>query len=178
MSDWIGIEEAAEYLGISTSNLYSLVQQSRVPGSKLGRIWRFNRVDLDIWIRANKPLNEFFNNAEVDIENNHLIRDPQKEGYLATYNFFSAGGREAIVQLPVGCGKTGLISILPFGIARGRVLVIAPNLTIREELKKNLDITNKRHCFWYKCAVLAPEALTAGPFIAILDGKDANITAS
>ncbi|HLE16853.1 MAG TPA: DEAD/DEAH box helicase family protein [Syntrophales bacterium] len=175
MSDWIGIEEAAEYLGISTSNLYSLVQQSRVPGSKLGRIWRFNRVDLDIWIRANKPLNEFFNNAEVDIENNHLIRDPQKEGYLATYNFFSAGGREAIVQLPVGCGKTGLISILPFGIARGRVLVIAPNLTIREELKKNLDITNKRHCFWYKCAVLAPEALTAGPFIAILDGKDANI---
>jgi len=26
MSDWIGIEEAAEYLGISTSNLYSLVQ--------------------------------------------------------------------------------------------------------------------------------------------------------
>ena len=39
--------------------------------------------------------------------------------------------RSAVVQIPVGCGKTGIIATLPVGISNGRVLVITPNLTIR-----------------------------------------------
>jgi hypothetical protein len=35
-------------------------------------------------------------------------------------------------QIPVGCGKTGLISILPFVVARGRVLVNEQALTESE----------------------------------------------
>ena len=64
---------------------------------------------------------------------------------------------------------------MPFGLAKGRVLVIAPNLTIRDELKKNLDVTNRRSCFWNRRGILPSEVMTAGPYIAILDGKDANI---
>jgi len=41
--------------------------------------------------------------------------------------------------LPTGCGKSGLISILPYGIAEGRVLVIAPQLTILDTLEESLD---------------------------------------
>lgn len=175
MNEWLNSEEAAKYLGISASNLYSLAQQGRIPGNRLGKMWRFNKKDLDAWVRANKPLNEFFISTEAFIEGNSFLRDPQREGYAAAYDFFSKGDYKAIIQLPVGCGKTGLVAILPFGIARGRVLVIAPNRTIREELKKNLDITNKRYCFWNKCEVLSPEVMSAGPYIAVLDGKDANI---
>jgi excisionase family DNA binding protein len=175
MSEWLNAEEAAKYLGIGASNLYSLAQQARLPGNKIGKVWRFSQEDLDSWVRASKPLSEFFLTSEASIENNMFLRDPQKEGYAAAYNYFSAGGSKAIIQLPVGCGKTGLISILPFGIAKGRVLVIAPNLTIREELRKNLDITNRRFCFWHKCNVLDAKAMTAGPYVAVLDGKDANI---
>ncbi|CAN5869474.1 hypothetical protein BH23ACT4_BH23ACT4_16370 [soil metagenome] len=36
------------------------------------------------------------------------------------------------------CGKTGLITLLPFGIADGRVLVIAPTLRIRNQLSDDL----------------------------------------
>ncbi len=175
MPEWLNTEEAAKYLGISPSNLYSLAQQNRIPGNRIGKMWRFDQKELDAWVRTNRPMNEFFLNLGVFIEDNPLLRDPQREGYAAAYDFFSAGGHSAIMQLPVGCGKTGLIAILPCGIARGRVLVIAPNLTIREELRKNLDITNKRFCFWRKCNVLTPETMSAGPFIAVLDGKDANI---
>ncbi|MDP2217495.1 MAG: DEAD/DEAH box helicase family protein [Methanolobus sp.] len=175
MSDWFNAEDAAKYLGISSSNLYSLAQQGRVPSNKIGKVWRFSKTDLNIWLRANKPLTEFFVSAEAFIDDNFLLRDPQREGYSATLDFFSKGGQRAIVQLPVGCGKSGLISILPFGISRGRVLIIAPNLTIRDELKKNLDITNRRYCFWNKCNVLTSEEMMAGPYIAVLDGKDANI---
>ncbi|MEW6660029.1 MAG: DEAD/DEAH box helicase family protein [Thermodesulfobacteriota bacterium] len=174
-TEWLNIEEAAKYLGISASNLYSLAQQGRMPGHRIGKMWRFNKSEIDAWIRANKPLGEFFTSVEASIEDNLFLRDPQREGYTAALNFFERGGLKAIEQLPVGCGKSGLISVLPFGIAKGRVLVIAPNLTILGELKKVLDITNKRFCFWNKHKILAPETMTAGPFIAVLDGKDANI---
>jgi len=90
-------------------------------------------------------------------------------------DFFANGGQQAIVTIPVGCGKSGLICILPFGVAAGRVLVIAPNLTIKDELRKNLDITNRRYCFWSKCSVLTPEVMSAGPYLAVLEGEDANI---
>lgn len=174
-TEWLNAEESAKYLDISTSNLYSLAQQGRIPGHRIGKMWRFNRLELDAWIRSNKPINEFFTSVETSIEDNIFLRDPQREGHLAAVEFFEEGGQKAIEQLPVGCGKSGLISLLPFGIARGRVLVIAPNLTIRKELERVLDVSNKRFCFWNKCRVLTPEVMTAGPYLAVLDGKDANI---
>lgn len=175
MSEWMSVDEAAKYLGISTSNLYSQLQQGRVPGTKLGKVWRFNRADLDAWMRSKKPVEEFFLTAKASIDDNSELRDPQREGHARTYDYFSQGGKKAIIQIPVGSGKTGLIALLPFGISRGRVLVIAPNITIREELKKNLDITNRRYCFWARCNVLAAEMMAAGPYVAVLDGRDANI---
>jgi excisionase family DNA binding protein len=175
MAEWLNADETADYLGISSSNLYSLAQQGRIPGHRIGKMWRFNKTNLDAWIKANRPINEFFTSVEASIELNDLLRDPQREGHTAAHNFFEGEGEKAIMQLPVGCGKSGLISILPFGIAEGRVLVIAPNLTIRRELEKVLDITNKRACFWNKCRVLTNEVMSAGPYIAVLDGKDANI---
>jgi len=175
VSEWLSVDEAAKYLGVSPSSLYALAQQGRVPGNKLGKMWRFNRRDLDAWMRANKPIEEFFLTVDASIEGNPDLRDPQREGHVRAYDFFSRGGQKALIQVPVGSGKTGLIALLPFGIARGRVLVIAPNLTIRDELKKNLDVTKRRHCFWARCNVLSPEVMSAGPYVAVLDSKDANI---
>jgi excisionase family DNA binding protein len=175
MKDWLRAEEAAEYVGISMTNLYALAQQGRIPGNRVGKVWRFNREDLSTWIRANKPIEEFFAAVEAEIEDNPHLRDPQREGYGAVRDCFLAGKKAAIAQLPVGCGKTGLIAILPFGIAKGRILVIAPNLTIRDELQRSLDISNRRTCFWSKCRVLDPSVMSAGPYVAVLDGKDANV---
>jgi excisionase family DNA binding protein len=175
MAEWLSVDEAAKYLGVSSSSLYSLAQQGRVPGNKLGKMWRFNRRDLDAWMRAQKPIEEFFVTVDASIDGNLDLRDPQREGHARAYDFFSSGGRKALMQIPVGSGKTGLIALLPFGIARGRVLIISPNLTIRDELKKNLDVTNRRSCFWARCNVLSPEVMSAGPYVAVLDGKDANI---
>lgn len=173
--EWLNAEQAAQYLGISMSNLYSMSQANRLPGHRVGKVWRFSVSELNSWVRTNKPINEFFTSVDFNIEDSLSLRDPQREAYLAAYDFFAKGRKKAIVQLPVGCGKSGLIAILPLGIARGRVLVIAPNLTIREELSRVLDITNRRFCFWRKCKILKPEVMTAGPYLAVLDSVDANI---
>jgi excisionase family DNA binding protein len=175
MADWLNVEEAAKYLSISSSTLYALVQQSRIPGTKLGKVWRFSKEDLDAWMRANKPIEEFFVDAEASIDGNPALRTSQLDGHGRALEFFCQGKKRGIIVVPVGGGKTGLISLLPFGIARGRVLVIAPNLTIRDELQKNLDVTKRRSCFWARFNVLPPEVMAAGPYLAVLDGKDANI---
>ena len=44
------IDELSEYLKISKSSLYKLVQQGRVPGQKVGRHWRFHREVIDEWL--------------------------------------------------------------------------------------------------------------------------------
>jgi len=173
--EWLNAEEAAKYLGIGITNLYSLAQSSRIPAHKVGKMWRFHIMELDKWVKANKSINEFFTSLDFKIEENLLLRDPQREAYTAARDFFEKGNKKAIIQLPVGCGKSGLITLLPLGIAQGRVLVIAPNLTIKDELKKALDVTNRRSCFWLKCRILNIETTLAGPYLAVLDSTDSNI---
>jgi hypothetical protein len=64
---------------------------------------------------SNEDITEFFANAEVRIDGNRSLREPQVEGHAAAVEYFAGGGGRAVEQIPVGCGKTGLISILPFG---------------------------------------------------------------
>jgi DNA repair protein RadD len=113
----------------------------------------------------------FFANAPVSIDGNPSLRVPQVDGYLAASNHFSTGPATAAVeQIPVGCGKSGLIALLPFGIAAGRVLVIAPNLEIRRQLADDLDVT--RPDSFYRRTRIFQDAKTV-PSVAVLD-NDAN----
>lgn len=120
---------------------------------------------------SNDEVARFFQQTSALIDGNRSLRVPQVEGHAKASGYFHQGGHRAVEQIPVGCGKTGLITILPFGIAEGRVLVIAPNLTIRRQLKDALDITSPE-CFYRKTGVLSD--LTKGPFVALLDA-DANL---
>jgi excisionase family DNA binding protein len=44
------ISDLAEYLQVSKSSLYKLVQQGKVPGQKVGKHWRFSRASIDKWL--------------------------------------------------------------------------------------------------------------------------------
>ena len=76
----------------------------------------------------NHEIASFFADASVDIYGNSALRDPQREGYEAIQSHFARSSSPCYVQLPVGCGKTGLMGLTPFGLAKGRVLIVAPNL--------------------------------------------------
>jgi len=166
---WLSIEEAAAHLGMGKTVLYNLARNGGIPARKIGKKWAFDKKSLDAWMNAKRPLEEFFIDLDVDIEGNNRVREPQCDGYLRAYDFFRSGKNKAILQIPVGCGKTGLCSLLPLGLAKGRVLIIAPNLTIKKGLYDAMDITNKQKCFWLKSSVLKPEQLVAGPWACTLD---------
>lgn len=46
------ISDLAEYLQVSKSSLYKLVQGGKVPGHKVGKHWRFSRMVIDRWIQG------------------------------------------------------------------------------------------------------------------------------
>ena len=109
----------------------------------------------------NQQIGAFFQNTSVDIIGNESLREPQIGGYQAVQAHFTQSREHAILQIPVGCGKTGLMSILPFRLAQGRVLVIAPNLEIRRGVANSLNVTSN-DCFWRKTGVLGD--FSSGPF--------------
>ena len=115
---------------------------------------------------------DFFATTRVSISGNPRLRQPQQDGHAAAAAHFGADGGRAMEQIPVGCGKSGLITLLPFGVAEGRVLTIAPNLTIRDQLVAALDSTNPG-CFYGASAALAD--LRHGPFVAALN-TNANLS--
>lgn len=82
-----------------------------------------------------------FEDQSPHIAKNEYLRVPQVEAYEATSKHFSdaAAEREVSIILPVGCGKSGVITLLPFGVRARRVLVIAPGLKIAEQLHNDFD---------------------------------------
>jgi len=44
------IEDLAKYLKLSTSTLYKLCAEGKVPGTKVGRHWRFHKTIVDQWL--------------------------------------------------------------------------------------------------------------------------------
>jgi excisionase family DNA binding protein len=44
------IDDLAKYLKLSTSTLYKLCAEGKVPGTKVGRHWRFRKDIIDNWL--------------------------------------------------------------------------------------------------------------------------------
>ena len=48
-------DEAADLLRVSTKTNLALVRQGVLPGEKVGRAWRFLRIDLLAYVRGQRP---------------------------------------------------------------------------------------------------------------------------
>ena len=112
----------------------------------------------------NDEIERFFHDTDVHIWQNPSLREPQIDGYFAIRDHFKNSGEPCYVQLPVGCGKTGLMGLTPFSVAKGRILIVAPNLTIRENIRRELNVSDP-NCFYSKRGVFVPKD---GPYLSEL----------
>lgn len=48
---WLSVDEMAEYLGVSKDTVYAWVTSKAMPGYRVGRFWKFKKVDVDAWVR-------------------------------------------------------------------------------------------------------------------------------
>jgi len=95
----------------------------------------------------------YFMETAVNIEGNAKLRDPQIEAYLKIKEYFTENpSGEALVVLPTGTGKTGLISIAPFSVSNGRVLIVTPGLVTKKSIQKAQEALMDN--FWVKYDVI------------------------
>lgn len=101
-------------------------------------------------------MNNPFQNRQPNIGANPKIREPQREAFQALLGYSSNPSeteREVGIVLPVGCGKSGTITLTPFAFRSNRTLVVAPGLNITKQLASDFDPSNAQ-MFYQKCDVL------------------------
>jgi len=97
-----------------------------------------------------------FQSLTPNIIGNDLIREPQQGAYTSLLDSAAAQNpleREVGIVLPVGCGKSGTITLTPFAFKSRRTLVIAPGLSIAHQLEREFNPSNPK-MFYHKCKVL------------------------
>ena len=49
---WLSVEELAAYLGIKRDTVYKWIARRKLPGHKVGRLWKFRRDEIDAWVKS------------------------------------------------------------------------------------------------------------------------------
>ncbi|NOH85151.1 DEAD/DEAH box helicase [Vibrio sp. 03-59-1] len=114
-----------------------------------------------------------FQSLTPSISGNSSLREPQICSYEALQEFHNEQFdpdtcKEAGIVLPVGCGKSGCITLTPFAFKSKRALVIAPGVAIAQQLQKDFEPLTS---FYRRCSVLTNEF----PEAVEIRGTDTNL---
>ena len=50
--NWIGIVDAAYYLGVKVVTLRKWIKENKIPAHKIGKLWKFKKSELDDWVKS------------------------------------------------------------------------------------------------------------------------------
>lgn len=118
---------------------------------------------------ANNPFIE----GRPNIADNESLRKPQVMAFQTLAEVSQSSDptdQEVGVILPVGCGKSGCISIAPFAYKSKRTLIVAPNVTIANQLFEVFDPTSDKMFYKVHKILLGPPY----PEPTIIRGRETN----
>lgn len=49
---WLSINEITKHLGISNDTVYKWIDKYGMPAHRMGRLWKFKKVEVDEWVKA------------------------------------------------------------------------------------------------------------------------------
>ena len=52
MNRLLNVEELAQYLNLQKQTIYNWLSQRKISGIKIGGVWRFDKREIDKWLRA------------------------------------------------------------------------------------------------------------------------------
>ncbi|MCK9603935.1 MAG: helix-turn-helix domain-containing protein [Candidatus Omnitrophica bacterium] len=58
MSRLIDVDELADYLRLKKQTIYNWLSQGKISGIKVGGVWRFDRKEVDAWLRTKRHLSK------------------------------------------------------------------------------------------------------------------------
>lgn len=93
----------------------------------------------------------YFFESIPSLDDNTELREPQIQAYYSVYEHFiiKKKASHSVIVLPTGVGKTGLMALLPYYISSGRVLIIAPQIVIKDTVVDELNTEHPEN-FWLK----------------------------
>jgi excisionase family DNA binding protein len=50
-TSWLTIDEVSSHLKVTRDTVYSYIADRGMPAHKVGRVWRFDQVEVDAWIK-------------------------------------------------------------------------------------------------------------------------------
>lgn len=57
-SQWLSVEQLADYLGISKETIYKWLERKSIPAHRVGKLWRFDSSEIDGWIKDGGAANK------------------------------------------------------------------------------------------------------------------------
>lgn len=63
MARLIDIDELADYLKLKKQTIYNWLHQRKITGIKVGGVWRFDRREVDAWLKSRRRMSKTGDNA-------------------------------------------------------------------------------------------------------------------
>jgi len=95
MTEFMTVEEVAGYLRVTEKTIYRLLRQGKIPATKVGKQWRFERASIDEWLRQ----------SSVGVKASILIIDDEEVVRLLFKRILEDLGHTAVAA---GTGAEGL----------------------------------------------------------------------
>jgi len=54
----IDVDELADYLKLKKQTIYNWLNQGKISGIKVGGVWRFDRKEIDVWLKSRHRLSK------------------------------------------------------------------------------------------------------------------------
>jgi excisionase family DNA binding protein len=51
---WLSVEKIAMHLGVKPGTIYKWIDRKKLPGHKVGRLWKFLASEVDEWVKGGK----------------------------------------------------------------------------------------------------------------------------
>jgi len=58
MAKLIDIDELADFLKLKKQTIYNWLHEGKISGIKVGGVWRFERKEVDIWLKSRRRLSK------------------------------------------------------------------------------------------------------------------------
>lgn len=58
MARLMDIDELADYLRLQKQTIYNWLHQGKISGIKVGGVWRFDRREVDSWLKSRRRLSK------------------------------------------------------------------------------------------------------------------------
>jgi excisionase family DNA binding protein len=51
---WLSMAEICQHLGVGKDTVYKWINDATMPAHRMGRLWKFRKIEVDAWVVAGK----------------------------------------------------------------------------------------------------------------------------